>query len=62
VRIAQREPEQLETLPNLRRWLEAIGARPAVKRGLAVMADLPQQPLTDEERSTLYGKKQFERR
>ncbi len=62
VRIAQREPEQLEQLPNLRRWLDAIGSRPAVQRGLAVMADTPQKPLTDEERSILYGKKQFERR
>jgi GST-like protein len=61
VRIAEREPEQLEPLPHLRRWLAALGARPAVKRGLAVMADLPQQPLTEEERSILYGKKQFEK-
>jgi GST-like protein len=62
VRNAEREPEQLETLPNLRRWLAALGARPAVKRGLAVMADIPQAPLSDEERSILYGKKQFEKR
>lgn len=62
VRAAEREPEQLEPLPNLRRWLGALGARPAVKRGLAVMADIQQAPLSDEERSILYGKKQFERR
>ncbi|HLW70826.1 MAG TPA: glutathione S-transferase N-terminal domain-containing protein [Candidatus Binataceae bacterium] len=61
VRIAEREPEQLEPLPHLRRWLAALGGRPAVKRGLAVMADIPQAPLTDEERSILYGKKQFEK-
>lgn len=62
VRIAQREPEQLESLPHLRRWLDALGSREAVKRGLAVMADTPQQALSDEERSILYGKKQFEKR
>jgi GST-like protein len=62
VRLAEREPEQLKELPHFRRWLEAIGQRPAVKRGLAVMADTPQQPLTEEEKSILYGKKQFERR
>ncbi len=62
VRIAQREPEQFESMPNLRRWLTALGSRDAVKRGLAVMADIQQQPLSDEERSILYGKKQFEKR
>jgi GSH-dependent disulfide-bond oxidoreductase len=59
---AEREPEQLKMLPHLKRWLDAMGARPAVKRGMAVMADTPAQPLTDEERSILYGKKQFEKR
>ena len=58
----RREPEQLESRPNFRRWLEAISERPAVKRGLGVMADLPQQPLDDKARSILYGAKQFERR
>lgn len=58
----EREPEQLETRPNLKRWLSATGARPAVKRGMAVMADIPVQPLTEQERSILYGAKQFERR
>jgi GSH-dependent disulfide-bond oxidoreductase len=56
------EPEQLESRPKFKRWLEAIGARPAVKRGVAVMADLPPEPLDDEARSILYGNKQFERR
>jgi GST-like protein len=59
---ARREPEELESRPNFKRWLDAIGERPAVKRGVAVMADLPQEPLTEEERSTLYGSKQFEKR
>ncbi len=58
----RREPEQLDSRPNLKRWLDAIGERPAVKKGVAVMSDLPQQPLTDEQRSILYGNKQFEKR
>jgi GST-like protein len=58
----RREPEQLESRPNFKRWLDAIGERPAVKRGVAVMADLPAEPLDDAARSILYGAKQFERR
>ena len=58
----RREPEQLESRPNFTRWLDAIAERPAVKRGLAVMGDLPQTPLSDEARSILYGSKQFEKR
>jgi GST-like protein len=59
---AEREPEQLAARSHFKRWLETMGARPAVKRGMAVMADMPAQPLTEEERSILYGKKQFEKR
>jgi GST-like protein len=54
--------EQLESRQNFRRWLDAIGERPAVKRGVAVTADLLPEPLDDEARSILYGTKQFERR
>src|ERR1700731_2158620 len=55
------QPEQLDTRPNLKRWIDAIAARPAVKKGMAVMADQPQKPLSEEERSILYGAKQHER-
>ena len=58
----RREPEQLESRPNFKRWLDALSERPAVKRGLAVMSDRPQAPLDDEARSILYGNKQFEKR
>ena len=56
------QPEQLDTRPNLKRWIGALAARPAVQKGMAVMADQPQKPLTEEERSILYGSKQHERR
>ncbi|HVB82311.1 MAG TPA: glutathione S-transferase N-terminal domain-containing protein [Candidatus Binataceae bacterium] len=56
------QPEQLDTRPNLKRWIDALAARPAVKKGMAVMADQPHKPLTEEERSILYGTKQHERR
>jgi GST-like protein len=56
------QPEQLDTRPNLKRWIGTLAARPAVQKGMAAMADQPQKPLTDEERSILYGAKQHERR
>jgi GST-like protein len=56
------QPEQLGTRPYLKRWIDALAARPAVQKGMAVMADQPQKPLTEEERSILYGSKQHERR
>jgi len=56
------QPEQLDTRPHLKRWIDALAARPAVQRGMAVMSDQPQRPLTEEERSILYGAKQHERR
>lgn len=62
VASARQEPEQLESRPHFKRWLDAISERPAVKRGMAVMADQPQQPLDAEARSILYGSRQFERR
>jgi GST-like protein len=56
------QPEQLDSRPNLKRWIDALAARPSVQKGMAVMADQPQKPLTEEERSILYGSKQHERR
>ena len=55
--------QNLEDFPNLKRWYEAIEARPAVRKGMAVMADGPTlQPNDKETFSILYGAKQYERR
>ncbi len=56
------QPEQLDSRPHLKRWVDSLAARPAVQKGMAVMADQPQKPLTEEERSILYGAKQHQRR
>ena len=37
----------IDDLKNLRRWIDAVGARPAVVRGRAV-PDMPKAPTTDE--------------
>ena len=59
----RRDGEQLDSRPNLRRWLDAIAGRPAVEKGMAVMTDMPGPVAMDEKtRENLFGSKQFERR
>jgi GST-like protein len=50
--------------PHLQRWFDAIAGRPAVQRGLAVLADKTRKPkqLSEAEREILFGAKQYERR
>ena len=52
----------LTDYPHLKAWFDGIEARPAVQRGVQVLADL-RQPITgDKEREILFGKTQYERR
>jgi GST-like protein len=48
--------------PHLKHWFDTIAARPAVERGVQVLADL-RKPITDDKaREMLFGKQQFVRR
>ena len=48
--------------PTLKIWFDAIAARPAVARGVEVLADL-REPITgDKEREILFGSTQYRRR
>ena len=48
--------------PQLKGWFDEVAARPAVQRGVAVLADL-RKPLTDDQsRSILFGNQQYQRR
>ena len=48
--------------PHLKAWFDKIAQRPAVKRGVAVLADL-RKPITgDKERDILFGKTQYQTR
>jgi GST-like protein len=52
----------LDDYPHVKRWFDAINARPAVQRGVTVLADR-RRPITgDKERDILFGDKQYERR
>ena len=49
--------------PNFKRWFDAINERPAVKRGLAVLADVRRPPPDDPKwRENLFGAAQYQRR
>jgi GSH-dependent disulfide-bond oxidoreductase len=58
--------QNIEDFPNVKRWYDAIMERPAVKRGLAVMADQlkaqRQGPPDKQAWDVLFGKRQFEQR
>jgi len=59
-RNPQRRGIDIEEYPRVKRWLDDIAARPAVVRGLQVLADrAAQAPLTEEQRSILFGATQF---
>jgi GST-like protein len=56
--------QNLDDFPHLKRWYQAIESRPAVQKGLAVMADQIKRPVTADKEAweTLFGAKQYQRR
>ena len=52
----------LADFPHVQRWFNAVSARPAVQRGVTVLADL-RKPLTDDKaKDALFGKQQYVKR
>ncbi len=50
----------LDETPAVKNWLQGIAARPAVERGLAVLADRRRAgPLSDKQRDVMFGSTQF---
>jgi GST-like protein len=53
----------LDQAPSVQRWMNLIDARPAVARGLTVLADRRDPgPLTDKAREVLFGATQYTQR
>ena len=48
--------------PRLKDWFDRIAKRPAVQRGVQVLADARKPPNDDKARETLFGKTQYEKR
>ena len=62
IRPYKRQGQDLDDFPNVKRWFEAIDARPAVERGLLVLADKRRQgPIDDRAREVLFGATQYRR-
>jgi len=64
IRPYERQGQKLEEFPSLKRWFEAIDARPAVKRGLEVLKDKRRKnwDLDEKTRDIMFGAAQYRRR
>ena len=63
LRSSERQGVNIDEYPNLKRWFDAINARPAVQRALAVLADRRRAgPRSPREMENLFGAAQYARR
>jgi len=63
IRPWEKQGQRIDDHPNLKRWMEEIEARPAVQRGLKVLAERRREgPISDRQREMMFGKTQYEKR
>jgi GST-like protein len=63
LRFPERRGIDFAEFPNVKRWFDAIAARPAVQRGVEVLSERQRRgSMTDAEREVLFGKTQFQAR
>jgi GST-like protein len=65
MRGAEQRGVTLEEYPNVKRWFDAINARPAVQRALKVLAEAQAAntaPHSEKSWDIMFGKVQFQRR
>jgi len=53
---------ELDEFPNVKRWFDEISARPAVVRGVEVLASARKDLTGDKQREVLFGAQQYARR
>ncbi|CAB3785921.1 glutathione binding-like protein [Pararobbsia alpina] len=58
----ENQGQKLSEFPNVERWFNAIAARPAVQRGVAVLANARPPVMDDKAKELLFGAAQYARR
>jgi GST-like protein len=53
---------EMEEYPQVKRWFDGIAARPAVQRGLVVLAELRKPVMDDKAKEMLFGATQYQKR
>ncbi len=62
-RSHERQGQKLEDFPNVKRWFDAINARPAVVKGLKLLEDRRRVgPMDDKQKEVLFGATQYAKR
>ena len=63
LRSYERQGQDLDDFPHVKRWFEVISARPAVQRGLQVLSEKRRKKsgFDDKEHEILFGKTQYQR-
>ena len=64
LRYHENQGQKLEDYPHLKRWYDAISARPAVQKGLAVLQEESHSPqqMDQQAKKLLVGSGQYEKR
>jgi GST-like protein len=62
LRAPERQGVNMDDYPRVKRWFDGIAARPAVQRGLAVLADRRRPLMDDKAKQMLFGAAQYQKR
>ncbi len=62
LRSAERQGVDWTAFPHAKRWFDKIAARPAVERGVKVLADRRKEQMDDKAKEMLFGATQYAKR